>query len=97
MLWTISLTILAALTISAIPADAQRVRFCFLCEIEDVPALDTLCAMQGRMILSPADSAAVKALPTELQRRIVKNETVWRCKCQKWNSPVCGAPPGQTK
>jgi hypothetical protein len=82
----------ALLTISAIPADAQRVRWCLLCEIEETPAVDTLCQLQGRMILSPADSAAVKALPEALQRRIVANETRYRCKCQKWQHPVCGSP-----
>jgi hypothetical protein len=92
--WTISLTIWAALTISATPsAEAQRVRWCLLCEIEEATAIDTLCTLQDRMILSPADSAAVKALPEALQRRIVRNETRWRCKCQKWQHPVCGAPP----
>jgi hypothetical protein len=91
--WTISLTIWALLTISVIPADAQRVRWCLFCEIEETPAVDTLCQLQDRIILSPSDSAAVKALPEALQRRIVRNETRFRCKCQKWQNPVCGAPP----
>jgi hypothetical protein len=85
---------LSALTI-LLPsvADAQRVRWCLLCEIEEMPALDTLCTMQDRMLLSPVDAAALKALPGALQRRIVNNEARWRCRCQKWHHPVCGAPP----
>jgi hypothetical protein len=49
--------------------------------------------MQGRVVLSPADSAAIKTLPEALRRRIVMNETRWRCRCEKWHHPVCGAPP----
>lgn len=88
-LLTISLTLLALTS----PSLADRVRWCLLCEIQETPAVDTLCTMQGRMIMTPADSAAIKALPVELQRRIVANETRYRCKCQKWQHPVCGAPP----
>jgi hypothetical protein len=69
------------------------VRWCLLCEIEAEPATDTLCTMQERIVLSPADSAAIKTLPEALRRRIVANETRWRCRCDKWHHPVCGAPP----
>ncbi|MDQ2080240.1 hypothetical protein RA307_08610 [Xanthobacteraceae bacterium Astr-EGSB] len=75
------------------PAEAERVRWCLLCEIEAAPAIDTLCSMQERVVLSPADSAAIKMLPEALRRRIVANETRWRCRCEKWHHPVCGAPP----
>jgi hypothetical protein len=88
----LSATILAA-ALPAPPAEAQRVRWCLLCEIEETPALDTLCTMQERMIRSPSDATAIKTLPGELQRRLVRNETRWRCRCQKWRNPVCGAPP----
>jgi hypothetical protein len=84
--------LLAAASMPA-PAEAQRVRWCLLCEIKEQPALDSLCTMQERMLLTPADSAAVKALPDGLARRIARNETRWRCRCQKWQHPVCGAPP----
>jgi predicted transcriptional regulator len=88
----ISLTLLV-LTISATSVDAQRVRWClFACEIEEAPAVDTLCTMQDRMITSMEDSKAIKGLPEALQRRIVKNETRYRCKCEKWQNPICGAP-----
>jgi hypothetical protein len=80
-------------TISAAPAAADTVRWCLLCEIEETPAADTLCTLQERTILTPTDSAALKVLPEPLRRRIVANETRWRCRCQKWRHPVCGAPP----
>jgi len=101
MPWTNTVwTILRTLSVVAVgaelnpstPADAQRVRWCFLCEIEQPAAVDTLCILQERMLLSPADSAAVKTLPQALRRRIVGNETRWRCRCRQWRHPVCGAP-----
>jgi hypothetical protein len=88
----LSLTTLLA-TLPAEPAEAQRVRWCLLCEIEETPALDTLCTMQERMLLTPADAAAIKTLPRDLQRRVARNETRWRCRCQKWHHPVCDAAP----
>lgn len=94
----VSLSLISLLTIlGASSADAGQVRWCLLCEIEETPALDTLCTMQERMILSPSDSAAIKALSEPLQRRIVRNETRWRCKCQKWQNPICGASAGMGK
>lgn len=90
MRWT-RLALTLSLMLWATASDAQRVRWClFACEIEEAPAIDTLCTIQGRMILSPADAAAVKNLPVELQRRVVKNETRYRCKCEAWKNPICG-------
>jgi hypothetical protein len=59
--------------------------------LDKVPSTDSFCALQDRTILTPADSAAIKALPDDLKRRIVKNETRYRCICQKWQNPICGA------
>jgi hypothetical protein len=72
-----------------VPAAADEVEFCVLCTIRKTPPIDTLCQMQERMIRSPDDSRAVKALPADLQRRIVKNDARWRCRCQGWHHPVC--------
>ncbi len=91
MLWGRAILLLTIL--APAPAEAERVRWCLLCEIEAAPAVDTLCTMQERVVLSAADSAAIKMLPEALRRRIVMNETRWRCRCQKWHHPVCGAPP----
>jgi len=91
MLW--GLTILLRTILLPAPAEAGRVRWCLLCEIEAAPAIDTLCTMQERVVRSPVDSAAIKMLPEALRRRIVANETRWRCRCEKWHHPVCGAPP----
>lgn len=92
MISTISLTLSAA-TVLPPAAEAQRVRFCVLCAIEDAPTLDTLCSLQERVVRSPADAAAVKALPQALQRRLLANDVRWRCKCENWQNPACAAPP----
>jgi hypothetical protein len=80
-----------------ITAEAKT-RVCILfCVDEVAETTDTLCTMQERMIRSSSDSAAVKALPLDLQRRIVANETRYRCKCTGWNNPVCDAPASQAR
>lgn len=76
-------------------AEAQRVRFCVLCEIEETPARDTLCSLQERVVRTPADAAAIKALPDALKRRVVANDVRLRCRCENWRNPVCGASPGR--
>ena len=86
---TISLTLLALTSQS----QAEKVKWCFLCEIQETAPVETFCALYSRQILNSSDSVSVKALPLDLQRRLVKNDTIYRCKCQKWQNPICGSAP----
>lgn len=74
-------------TISA--ASADRVRFCFLfCAVESPAAVDSFDKAYERVILTPADSAAVKALPRGVRERLTRNEVLYRCSTG-WQNPIC--------
>jgi len=76
-IWTTSLTLLAPLTMAGCASPSK------------IPPTDSFCALHVKTITSPADATAIKTLPTNVQRPIVSNETLYRCICEKWQNPVC--------
>lgn len=89
MRWMMA-SLIALSTISA--ASADRVRFCLLvCVVESQGgAVDSFTALYNRVIMSPADSAAIKKLPRPLRERLTRNEVLYRCSTG-WDNPICKA------
>ena len=82
------LTIL--LMLSAVPARADRVKFCFLfCEVETTPVVDSFCQSYLQVSKSPSDSAEIKKLPRGPKVRTTANDVLYLCKCKAWDNPIC--------
>ncbi len=82
------LTIL--LTLSAAPARADRVKFCFLfCEIEQDSPVDSFCQVYQKVNQGAADSAEIKKLSRGPKDRLTANEVLYLCKCKAWENPIC--------
>lgn len=83
-----SLTILQML--SAAPAKADRVRFCFLfCEIEQDAPVDSFCLNYTKVNQSASDAAEIKRLSRGPKTRLNANEVKYLCQCKAWDNPIC--------
>lgn len=82
------LTIL--LMLSAAPARADRVKFCFLfCQIEQETPVDSFCQVYQKVNQGPTDSAEIKKLSRGPKDRLTANEVLYLCKCKGWDHPIC--------
>ena len=85
----LALMILSA-SLSAAPARADRVEFCFLfCSVSRDPPADSFCQVYERVYLQAGDSDPIKAARPAVRRAIDKNEAKYLCICKKWDNPIC--------
>ncbi len=83
----VSLTTLAML--SATPAKADEVEFCFLFCTVKRPAVDSFCQAYQQVNQSEADSVGIKKLPRAPKVRLTANDVLYLCKCKGWDNPIC--------
>jgi hypothetical protein len=50
---------------------------------------DAFCRRYGRVIKGKSDSDEIKRLSRALGTRVLSNEVVAKCVCDKWDNPVC--------
>lgn len=78
------------LMLSAVPAKADRVKFCFLfCEVEQESPADSYCQAYQQVNQSAADSAEIKKLSRGPKVRLNANDVLYLCKCKAWDNPIC--------
>lgn len=78
------------LTLSAAPARADTIKFCFLfCGVESAPVVDSYCQSYLQVNQSSADSAEIKKLSRAPKLRLNANEVLYLCKCKAWDNPIC--------
>ena len=89
----LTISLAAWLTLSAAPAVADTIKFCFLfCAVEPAPAVDGFCAAYQRVNQSAADAAEIKRLSRAPRVRLTANDVLYLCKCRGWDNPICRAP-----
>lgn len=57
------------------------------CEPPKQVAIDSYCQSYQRIIRSP-DDAKITA-PLSVKQRIAADDIIYRCTCEKWDSPLC--------
>lgn len=73
----------------ATPADAGRIQFCFLfCGVE-VDVVDSFCKTYEPVIQGTGEGKIIGRTGPVIRRRIDRNEALYRCKCEKWDDPIC--------
>ena len=77
------------LMLSAAPARADEVEFCFLFCTVKRPVVDSFCQSYQQVNQSPADSAEIKKLSRAPKVRLTANDVLYLCKCKAWNNPIC--------
>lgn len=78
------------LMLSAAPARADRVKFCFLfCEIEQDSPVDSYCTSYQQVNQGASDAAEIKKMSRAPRVRLTANDVLYLCKCKGWENPIC--------
>lgn len=78
------------LTLSAAPASADTVKFCFLfCAVESAPAVDSFCTAYQQVNQNAADAADIRKMSRGPKVRVTANDVLYLCKCKGWDNPIC--------
>lgn len=79
--------LLSSPTIQA--AEQGKVRFCFICEIEEPVPVDSFCQSYRPLIQKSGDGEELRKMRDDIRRRSDANDTFYRCRCKGWKNPIC--------
>lgn len=52
-------------------------------------AADSFCSAYERVIRDPGDGNSVARTRASVQKRVARNDVLYKCTCQNWNNPIC--------
>lgn len=61
-----------------------------LCQAPAAPApIDSYCTSYRRVIVEAGDAASLARARLTIRRRVAGNDLLYRCRCERWQSPLC--------